>query len=375
MRTLARTVARTGVIQIDSVNVLARAHYMPLYARMGPYDPGLLDRAAGQRPRRLVEYEAHVATFMPVELWPQMRWRMRRFQERGQKWEAIQHNPGLVGSLLSQLRDGGAKTARDLEAGLPREKQHWGWNWSEEKKVLEFLFLTGQVAIAGRNSQFERLYDLAERVLPADVLNVPEPTEHEAKLELTRRAARSHGVATVRDLADYYRFDIASAQKAVQILTETGELFPVVVEGWDRPAYLHRDARIPRRVAARALLSPFDPVVWERSRTESLFDFHYRIGIYTPAAQRVHGYYALPFLLGDRIVARTDLKADRAGSVLVVKGAWAEAGAPGETAEELAAELWRLAGWLGLAEVVMEPVGDLSTSLSATVSAAARTAG
>jgi uncharacterized protein YcaQ len=366
MRTFQRTLERTGVLQVDSVNVLQRAHYMPLYSRMGPYDVGLLRRAAEQRPRRVVEYWAHVQAFMPVELWPVMQHRMDDYRAKRGKWGFVAvdaDSRALERNLLAELADRGASTARDLDEGLPRAKDHWGWNWSETRRMLDYLYTSGQVAIAGRNSQFEIRYDLPERVIPAAVLARPTPTREEAALELVRRAARSHGVATVQDLRDYYRMPVAHTAAAVATLVEEGELLPVSVAGWQRPAYLHRDARLPRRVGARALLSPFDPVVWERARTEALFDFHYRIEIYVPAEKRVHGYYVLPFLLGDRIVARVDLKADRKLGHLVVKGAYAEPGAPPETAEELSAELCRLSGWLGLTSISIEPRGDLATAL------------
>ncbi|WP_338087735.1 winged helix-turn-helix domain-containing protein [Nocardioides lijunqiniae] len=363
MRTFQRTLERTGVLQVDSVNVLQRAHYMPLYSRMGPYDVDLLRRAAEKRPRRVVEYWAHVQAFVPVELWPHLRFRMDHYRARRGKWAFVGSDPGLEASVLARLRERGASTARDLDDGLPRSKEHWGWNWSETRKVLDHLYLVGDVAVAGRTSQFEVRYDLTERVIPPDVLSRPTPTPAEAHLELVRRAARSHGVATVRCLQDYYRMHVDQVRPAVATLVESGELLPVTIEGWKRPGYLHRDARVPRRVGARALLSPFDPVVWERERTERLFDFHYRIEIYTPAHKRVHGYYVLPFLLGERIVARVDLKADRRTGTLVVKAAYAEPGAPPETAEELSAELEVLAGWLGLDSVAVEPRGDLAARL------------
>ena len=367
MRTLHRTVGRTGVLQVDSVNVLQRAHFMPLYSRMGPYDVDLLRRAAEGRPRRLVEYWAHVQALMPVELWPVMRHRMAAYRARRGKWGFVVGDDDLEQNLLAEIRDRGACTARELDDGLPRAKEHWGWNWSESRKMLDYLYTSGVVAIAGRNSQFEIRYDLPERVIPPAVLALPTPTLEDAHRELVRRAARSHGVATVQDLRDYYRMSVADTATAVADLVDAGELLPVAVDGWRRPAYLHRDARLPRRVAARALLSPFDPVVWERARTEALFDFHYRIEIYVPAEKRVHGYYVLPFLLGDRIAARVDLKADRqfdgGAGRLVVKAAYAERGAPPETAEELAAELRRLAGWLGLATITVEPRGDLAALL------------
>ncbi len=365
MRTLDRAVRRTGVLQIDSVNVLQRAHYMPLFSRMGCYDTGLLDRASGRPPRRLVEYWAHVAAFMPVDLWPVMRHRMRRHQEQGHSWAAMRHRPELVDFLLGEIRAEGPKTSRDLDDGLPRRKEHWGWNWSETKKALEYLFFSGELAVARRNGAFERVYDLPERVLPADVLAAPEPSLAEAHVELVRRAARSCGVAGERELADYYRMGVAETKAAVAVLVEGGELLPVAVEGWRRPAYLHRDARLPRRVDACTLLSPFDPVVWERHRTEALFGFRYRIEIYVPAPQRVHGYYVLPFLLGDRLVGRVDLKADRAGSALLVKAAHAEPDAPVDVAARLAGALAELAQWLVLDRVVVDGRGDLAPSLAA----------
>jgi uncharacterized protein YcaQ len=376
LKTLDRTVARTGVLQVDSVNVLQRAHYMPLYSRMGPYDVDLLRRATtstGRRERTLVEYWAHVQALMPVELWPLMRHRMEHYRAERGKW-GFTADPTLEPRVRDAVRDRGPVTARDLEEDLstgPRSRENWGWNWSEARKVLDYLYLVGDVAIAGRNNQFEVVYDLPERVLPAAVLDAPTPTAQEAVTELVRRAARSHGVASLACLADYYRLRLqpapgaASAKVAVEELVEAGELVPVTVRGWKRQAYLHRDARLPRRVSARTLLSPFDPVVWERARAEALFDFFYRIEIYVPPEKRLHGYYVLPFLLGDRLVARVDLKADRATRRLLVPGAFAEAAAPPDTADELAAELRRLAGWLGLDDVVVGHRGDLAPALAA----------
>jgi uncharacterized protein len=358
------------VLQVDSVNVLQRAHYMPLYSRMGPYDVDLVRRASESKPRRIVEYWAHVQALMPVELWPLMRHRMARYRDGKHKWWGTVVTDELTESLLAEIGDRGASTARDLDDGLPRKKDHWGWNWSTTRRALDYMYMVGDVAIAGRNSQFEIRYDLPERVIPAEHLHAPAPSEHDAVKELVRRAARSHGVATLRDLADYYRLRSVPGQSqtgaapVVAELVEEGELVPVTIDGVKRPAFLHRDARVPRRVAARTLLSPFDPVVWERERTESLFDFFYRIEIYTPVEKRVHGYYVLPFLLGDRIVGRVDLKADRKTGLLLVKAAYAEPGAPDETAEELAAELRRLAGWLDLHTVVVESRGDLAPALS-----------
>jgi len=377
MRTFNRTLARTGVLQVDSVNVLARAHLMPLYSRMGPYDLGLLARAAsGSETRRVLEYWAHVQAYMPVDLWPAMQWRMASYRAQRGKW-GFTADATLEPSVLAAVRERGPVTARDLDREFsgPRTKQHWGWNWSDARKVLDYIFLVGDVAIAGRTTQFEVLYDVPERVLPRGVLEAPTPTPADAGRELVRRAARSHGVGTAGCLADYYRMrtipatgpgtGLPDAQRAIRELVEAGELEEVRIEGWNRPAFLDTSARRPRAVRARSLLSPFDPLVWERTRTESIFDFHYRIEIYVPAPQRRYGYYVLPFLLGDRIVGRVDLKADRAGGRLLVLAAYAEEGAPVDTAAELAIELRRLAGWLGLDDIVVGPRGDLAGPLGA----------
>ncbi len=375
MRTFDRTLQRTGVLQVDSVNVLARAHYVPLYSRMGPYDPDLLHRAAERAPRRVVEYWAHVQAFMPVGLWPLMRHRMESYRTGVHQWGGQELGADLLGGLLEDIADRGPSTARDLDDGLPRSKEHWGWNWSTTRRALDYLFLVGDVAVASRTSQFEIRYDLPSRVLPREVLEAPTPTPDEAARALVSRAASSHGVATARCLADYYRTrqqpspGRPSAGTAIAELVEEGVLEPVRVEGWSRQAYLHRDARRPRRVGARTLLSPFDPLVWERERAERLFDFRYRIEIYTPPEKRVHGYYVLPFLLGEAVVGRVDLKADRAAGVLRVPAAFAEATAPPETAEELATELRRLAGWLGLEDVVVGERGDLAPALGHAVRA------
>ena len=373
MRTLERTVARTGVLQIDSVNVLARAHLMPLFSRMGPYDVRLLHRATSVKPRRLVEYWAHCAAYMPVDLWPHMQHRMARYRSKGSRVEREQ--PELLQHLLERIRADGAATPRQLDDGSERSKENWGWNWSATQEALDYLWIVGELAVAERNAQFERIFDLPERVIPPAILDQPIPSEAQAHRELIRRAARSLGVATELTLQDYYRMHHTQTKPAIAALVDSGELRPVRVEGWKQPAYLDAQARIPRRVHAQALLSPFDPVVWYRPRSEALFDFHYRIEIYTPAAKRVHGYYVLPFLLGDRIAARVDLKADRRAGRLLVHAAYAEPSAPAHTAEALAHELRRLAGWLGLQDVAVAPRGDLARPLASTISADGALAG
>ncbi|QCX28196.1 winged helix-turn-helix domain-containing protein [Nocardioides jishulii] len=372
LRSLDRAVARTGVLQVDSVNVFARAHLMPLYARMGPFDPALLERAAsGSRDRRLVEYWAHVQAYMPVDLWPAMHHRRVAFRASRGKW-GMGADETLEPQVLAAVAQRGPLTARELESemGATRSKEHWGWNWSQARKVLDYLYSVGDVAIAGRTRAFEVVYDLPQRVLPARVLAAPTPSREEADLELVRRAVRSLGVADVASLADYYRMPVAATRASLRTLLETGEVEQVTVQGWSRPAFLDVGARLPRRVGARTLLSPFDPVVWHRPRAEALFDFHYRIEIYTPVHRRVHGYYVLPFLLGDRVAARVDLKADRRRGVLGVPGAFAEAYAPADTAEQLAAELRRAAAWVGCDRVEVGARGDLAGPLAAALDSA-----
>ncbi len=366
MAHLRRTVQRLGFFQIDSVNVLQRAHYLPLYSRMGPYDVDLLHRASGRAPRAVFEYWAHVATFVDVDLWPAMQHRMR--SERG-LWggpaQVASERPDLIQHVLEQVRERGPITARQIDAEPDRVRRHWGWNWSETKQALEFLFHAGQVTSARRNAQFEREYDLPERVLPAEVLNRPALDDDEAHRVLVEHAARAHGIGTEPCLRDYFRTAPQPTQRAVAELVEEGTLQPVRIQGWDRPAYRHRDAVAPRQVEARALLSPFDPLVFERTRTQQVFDFRYRIEIYVPAHRREFGYYVLPFLLGDRLVARVDLKADRRSRRLLVHGAWAEARAPDHTAEALADELHLMARWLDLDTVTPPAVGDLAVPLTA----------
>jgi uncharacterized protein YcaQ len=369
-RALRRVVGRTGLFQIDSVNVLARAHYLPMFSRVGPYPVEMLDRAAYRAPRELFEYWGHEASLLPVATYPLLRWRMDEAHEGA--WGGMRRiateQPQLVADVLAEVRRSGPLSAGDIEeshGGRGRRAGPW-WDWSHVKRAIEYLFWAGEVATASRRG-FERLYDVPERVLPPAVLAAPVPDRSHAQRELLRRAARSLGVAGERDLRDYYRLGVADAKAGIDALVEEGDLVPVAVEGWRKPGYLHRDARVPRRVDASALLSPFDPVVWERDRTDRLFGFRYRIEIYVPAPQRVHGYYVLPFLLGDRLVARVDLKADRVAGRLLVQAAFAEPHAPTDTAHELAEQLELMAGWLGLESVVTAGRGDLPLPLAPAV--------
>ncbi len=351
---VVRTVRSLGVVQIDSVNVLVRSHYLPVFSRLGPYARTLLDAAAyGGRRRRLLEYWGHEASLLPVESQPLLRWRMQRAKNGDGIWGNVarfgQEHARFCQDVLAQIRERGPLGVSGIEAGGKRKGGWWGW--SEGKIALEYLFWSGEITTHSRRG-FERVYDLTERALPRKVIEAPTPTATDAQRELLRIASRALGVATERDLRDYFRLAPADARARIAELVELRELQPVQVEGWKGQAYLSSRARWPKAIDARALLSPFDSLVWFRDRLQRLFNFHYRIEIYTPAHKRVHGYYVLPFLLGDRLVARVDLKADREASRLRVIATHYEPDVKRRHVEPaLRDELKLLAEWLELESV------------------------
>jgi uncharacterized protein YcaQ len=356
---LTRTIDRLGLLQIDSVNVLARAHYLPLFSRLGNYASSDLDRLAwGRRSqRRLFEFWAHEASLLPIGAHPLFRWRMQRHAENAGDGKAKLHvfrrdKPAFIEEVRREIADRGPLAASDLSNAGVRRGPWWGWN--DGKLALEWLFFAGIVTTATRRGSFERVYDLTERVLPVEVQRLPTPPAEEAQRELLRKSSRALGIATETDLRDYFRLGVADTKARLAELVEAGDLRLVDVEGWDRPAYLDPMVRRPRRVEARTLLAPFDPLIWERERTQRIFGFHYRIEIYTPVGKRKHGYYVLPFLLGDKLVARLDLKAERAGSCLLVHAVHFEPGSDmRHVVGPLREELQLLADWLGLERILL----------------------
>jgi len=348
---LLHTIGKLGLFQIDSVNVLSRAHYLPAFSRLGAYNRLLLDNAAwgGKNERRLFEYWAHEASLLPFALYPLLRWRMERADRgqagyKGMRIFATERRAEAL-AVLKRIREEGPLAASDFESS----KTGW-WEWSEAKRMLEWLFYAGHITTASRGRNFERIYDLTERVIPPVILALPVPREAESQRALVEIAARALGIATAGELRDYFRLGPEDCRLAIDTLVEEGQLSPVKIPGWPA-AFLHRDARRPRRITARALLAPFDPLIWERARTERLFGFRYRIEIYTPLPKRIYGYYVLPFLLGDQLVARVDLKADRLSSSLLVQALHLEPDAPSITRDALRLELELMAEWLGLERV------------------------
>lgn len=373
LRQVAGLVDRLGVLQIDSVNVFERSHYLPAFSRLGAYDRALLDRLTTGRRGRMVESWAHQAAFIPRELWPLFEFRREEYRRKGSEWGGwLVENRELADWLRTELAANGPMPASEIEHDANERRGPW-WGWSDVKRTLEWMFRVGEVVCVERR-RFERIYALPEQALAPELL-AEAPPEADAVRELVRRAAIALGIATEADLADYWRMLRAPVRVAIRDLQDAGELLPVEVPGWTTggrptPAWLHRDARRPRRLEAAAVLSPFDPVVWFRPRTERLFDFHYRIEIYTPEPERKFGYYSLPVLIDDDVVGRVDLKSDRKARVLRVQSAWSEHGAPDETAARLLPVLWQAAAWQGLDDVSVSGRGDLAPALRAELAAA-----
>jgi uncharacterized protein YcaQ len=366
---LANLVRRLGVVQMDSVNVLVRSHYLPAFSRRGSYRRAWLEELAYERPgAKLFEYWGHEASLLPVEYQPLFRWRMENARNGVGIWNrlrryALEHQD-LVASALAQVRDRGPLSASELE-GSQKGKGSW-WGWSQAKEIMEWLFWTGDVTTSERRN-FERRYDLTERIIPSEIYSRSTPSKPDAQRALMEIAAQALGIGTLRDLRDYFRLPTADANERLRELTEQGTLVPVQVEGWKPQAYLHRDVRAAKQVNATALLSPFDSLIWERDRTERLFNFRYRLEIYTPAHKRQHGYYVLPFLMDDALVARIDLKANRSEGALEVRGGSTEPSADVErVAAALHAALAVLASWLELEKVqCVSRKGDLMRALRA----------
>jgi uncharacterized protein YcaQ len=368
-RQLRGVIERLGLLQLDSVNVFERSHYLPAFARLGAYDKSALDRLTFAKKGPYIEYWAHEAAVIPVDSWPLMRWRMdehrRRMASDDSHW--ANHNRPMIDWLRAELTDKGPLPASAIEHDANKRNGPW-WGWSDVKRGMEVMFAQGDLVSGGR-TRFERTYALPEQILPTEVLNRQVP-KADAIVSLIEQSARSHGIGTAKDLADYFRLKAQDALPAIQELEAAGILLPVTVRGWERggrsiPAWVHRDARVPRRIETTALLSPFDPVVWERARAERMFGFHYRIEIYTPQPKRVFGYYVLPLLIDDQLVGRIDLKSDRQNGVLRVQASWSEPDAPAETAARLAPLLRETAAWQGLDSLEVMDRGDLASAVAA----------
>ena len=360
-----QTVRKLGVVQIDSVNVVTRTHYLPAFSRLGDYPRQTLEAEAWGRKRSLFEYWGHEASLLPIESQPLFRWRMARAEAGQGLWTGVarfgRERSDYIAEVLTEIERRGPVTGADFATG-PRGAPGW-WSWSDGKRALEWLFWAGLITTKTRRG-FERVYDLPHRALPSVIVDQSTPDEADAQRELVRIAARAMGVATGADLRDYFRLPLEDARARVAELVEAGELIPVTVRGWRNIAFLDPSARKPRRIEARALLSPFDNLIWFRDRTERLFDVRVRLEIYTPAEKRQHGYYVLPFLQDEAITARVDLKADRARSVLLVQAAWREPQAGRATPEALGRELETMARWLGLERVEVVGKGDLAADLA-----------
>ena len=364
-RDVAALFGRLGAVQIDSVNVLVRSQELPLFSRLGPHDRGAIPRATSRR--RVFEYWGHAAAHLHVDLHPLFRWKMDAARSgRMRHWgltSFYEENKSFVRRTLARVQDDGPLTAREISTRTTK-KGTW-WDWDESKTALEYLFLVGDVMAKGRSSDFSRIYDVTERVLPPRIATRATPSEADARRELILRAAKAMGVATSADLADYFRLDHASTKRVIADLVDDGSLRTVSVEGWKETAYVPRGATVPTAMRASALLSPFDSLVWFRPRNERLFNFRYRIEIYTPEPKRTYGYYVLPFMVDGNMVARIDAKADRARGTLLVPGAFAEPKAPiARTAAELASSLRSMMQWLGLESIDVGRKGNLARPLA-----------
>jgi hypothetical protein len=350
-------ISRLGVIQIDSVNVLVRSQELPLFSRLGNHDRNAIPKATESQ--KIFEYWGHEAAHLPVEIHPLFRWKMEAARlGKARHWgltSFYDDNKAFVKRMLKHVETNGPTTARELSTRTEKrgaDKKTW-WDWDESKTALEYLFLTGQLMSRGRGTDFARIYDTPDRVLPKKVLDAPTPTEHDARKQLLVRSAIAQGVVTATDLADYYRQKLASVKPLITELLEEGELREVAVDGWAEKAFVHRSAKLPKQLHATALLSPFDSLVWCRPRNERLFDFHYRIEIYTPKEKRKFGYYVLPFMMNGQMVGRVDLKSDRANSKLLVHSMHTEKGTKRTMINDaLDNELRAMALWLGLDKVV-----------------------
>lgn len=370
---LLKSIDELGVVQIDSVNVVSRTHYMPLFSRLGAYArPDLEALAWGTKPS-VFEYWGHEASLLPLALYPFFRWRMQEARVGEGVWKGVakflkEQKPTLV-HALDEIKIRGPLSASDLQVG---DKGAGGWwGWSDAKRAMECLFWAGEVAVATRRNSFERVYDLPERVIPRALVDTAAPSKEDSLRELVRRSAKALGVATGRDLRDYYRLGVKSTALAVEQLVEQGDILPVRVEGWKDLAYLSREAPRPRRCDIHALLSPFDNAIWHRDRTERMFGVRVVLEIYTPAPKRVFGYYVLPFLEDEALTARVDLKADRKASILVVQASHSEPSLTRDTPDRLARELRSMAQWLGLASIEVRDRGNLAPRLAAALNAPA----
>ena len=368
VRRIRGSIRALGVLQLDFVNVLVPAHRFVAFSRSGAHEPETFHRAVYTQ-RQFTEHWAHEACIVPMTAWPLLEYRRKGYRP----WPrspilSVRNRKRYLSDIIEIIDKKGSVTANDLPQLAPPIRKDGDWKRSVARSALDYLFGHGEIAVRSRLPNFQRVYDIAERVIPRQHFERSVATD-DAKRELILQAAKAHGVATLRDLADYYRMTGREAAPCVRELVESGDLCEVDVEGWSDSAFLDARARVPRRINGCTLLSPFDPLVWYRPRTERLFDFHYRIEIYVPAAKRRWGYYVLPFLLNDRLVARVDLKADRGESRLLVPAAHLENDCElTATAEALAGELWRVAAWLGLDTVAVGRRGNLSRSLRTAVS-------